>query len=98
MRRGQEWLPLEADDLKELIGHRQTAPKPTVPTAGRADPLLNGLEPDPSLRLAVGLVTVRAEARRAMVLSVDDCNLKIGNEAQRQLSYTSHQGLFKSCC
>ena len=23
----KKWLPLEADDLKELIGHRQTAPK-----------------------------------------------------------------------
>ncbi len=27
----KKWLPLVADDLKELIGHRQTAPKPTVP-------------------------------------------------------------------
>ena len=77
----RKWLPLEADDLKELIGHRQTAPKPTVPIKPEElITLLNGLEPDPSLRLAVGLVALFGlRPAELMVLSVDDGNLKIGN-------------------
>ena len=77
----RKWLPLEADDLKELIGHRQTAPKPTVPIKPEElITLLNGLESDPSLRLAVGLVALFGlRPAELMVLSVDDGNLKIGN-------------------
>ena len=42
--------------------------------------LLNGLESDPSLRLAVGLVALFGlRPAELMVLSVDDGNLKIGN-------------------
>ena len=77
----RKWLPLECDDMKELIGHRQTAPKPTVPIKQQElITLLNGLESDPSLRLAVGLVALFGlRPAELMVLSVDDGNLKIGN-------------------
>ena len=77
----RKWLPLDADDLKELIGHRQTAPKPTAPIKPEElITLLKGLESDPSLRLAVGLVALFGlRPAELMVLSVDDGNLKIGN-------------------
>ena len=77
----RKWLPMECDDMKELIGHRQTAPKPTVPIKPEElITLLNGLESDPSLRLAVGLVALFGlRPAELMVLSVDDGNLKIGN-------------------
>ncbi|MEC7738769.1 MAG: hypothetical protein VYE46_07850 [Cyanobacteriota bacterium] len=55
----RKWLPLEAIDLEELVGHRQNATKPTVPIKPEElITLLKGLESDPSLRLAVGLVAL----------------------------------------
>ena len=77
----QEWLPLEADDLKELIGHCQTAAKPAVPIKPEElIILLNGLDSEPSLRLTVGLVALFGlRPAELMVFSVDDGNLKVGN-------------------
>jgi integrase len=77
----RKWRPLEADDLKELIGHRQTAPKPTAPIKPQElITLLTGLESDPSLRLAVGLVALFGlRPAELMVMTVEDGNLKIGN-------------------
>ena len=83
--------PAEADDLKELIGHRQTAPKPTVPIKPEElITLLNGLESDPSLRLAVGLVALFGlRPAELMVLSVDDRQPK-GRQRQAERSQLSN--------
>ena len=97
----RKWLPLEAYDLKELIGHRQTAPKPTMPIKPEElITLLNGLESDPSLRLAVGLVALFGlRPAELMVLSVDDGNLKIGNVKRNAHSSATPKPsrLFRSC-
>ena len=87
----RKWLPLEADELKELIGHRQTAPKPTAPIKPEElITLLNGLESDPSLRLAVGLVGLFGlRPAELMVLSVDDGNLRVGNVTRNAHSSAS---------
>ena len=77
----RKWLPQEVDELKELIGHRQTAPNPMVPIKQEElITLLNGLETYPSLRLAVGVVApFGLRPAELMVLSIYDDNLKIGN-------------------
>ena len=63
---------LEADDLK-VDWSSTNRPKPTTPIKPEElITLLNGLESDPSLRLAVGLVALFGlRPAELMVLSVD---------------------------
>lgn len=77
----KKWLPLECDDMKELIGKRQSTPKPTTPIKPEELlVLLNSLESDPELRLAVGLVGLFGlRPAELMVLNVEDGELMVGN-------------------
>ena len=77
----QLWLPPDEEEVKLLIGVRTTAKEDTPPVKPEAlIRLLDSLEDNPELHLAVGLVAFYGlRPAELMVLSYEDGKLKVGN-------------------
>ncbi len=75
------WLPPDDEEVALLVGQRITAKEQTPPVKPeQLLRLLNSLEGNPELRLAVGLVAFYGlRPAELMVLSLEDGKLKVGN-------------------
>ena len=77
----QSWLPIEGDDLQDLIGLAETRKEDKVPVKPeQLFGLIDSLYEKPELRLAVtlvGLFGLRPAELKAM--RVEDGKLKVGN-------------------
>ena len=75
------WMPPDDEEVALLVGQRITAKEDTPPVKPeQLLRLLNSLEANPELRLAVGLVAFYGlRPAELMVLSLEDGKLKVGN-------------------
>ena len=87
----QLWLPPDEEEVKLLIGVRTTAKEDTPPVKPEAlIRLLDSLEDNPELHLAVGLVAFYGlRPAELMVLSYEDGKLKVGNTKRNSRTATT---------